>query len=87
MAWGGCIDTWSPDSRYLATEVTVDDSSRILVADSATGTGRLVTPDGVVAHCPLWSPDGRWIAFAEEATLWADRILAVIRADGTACTA
>jgi hypothetical protein len=82
VTWGGCIDTWSPESRYLASEVTMDGTSRILVADSATGTGRLVTPDGVVAHCPLWSPDGRWIAFTQEVTS-APAILAIIRTDGT----
>ena len=82
VTWGGCIDTWSPDSRYLASEVTVGSTSRILVADSTTGTGRLVTPDGVVAHCPLWSPDGRWIAFAQDVAS-GPAILAVIRTDGT----
>lgn len=82
VTWGGCIDTWSPGSRYLASEVTVDGFSRILIADSATGTGRLVTPDGVVAHCPLWSPDGRWIAFAQEVKS-GPTILAIIRTDGT----
>lgn len=82
VTWGGCIDTWSPDSRYLASEVTVDSASRILVADSATGTGRLVTPDGVVGHCPLWSPDGRWIAFTHDVTS-GPATLAVIRTDGT----
>lgn len=82
VTWGGCIDTWSPDSRFLASEVAVDGTSRILVADSATGTGRLVTPDGVVAHCPLWSPDGRWIAFTQAVTS-GPAILAIIRTDGT----
>jgi hypothetical protein len=82
MTWGGCIDTWSPDSRYLATEVTVDGSNRILLADSATGTSRLVTPDGVVAHCPLWSPDGRWIAFAHEIKA-GPATLEIIRTDGS----
>lgn len=82
VTWGGCIDTWSSDSRHLASEVTVEGTSRILVADSATGAGRLVTPDGVVAHCPLWSPDGREIAFTQEVTS-GPAILAIIRTDGT----
>jgi Tol biopolymer transport system component len=82
VTWGGCIDTWSPDSRYLASEVTVGGTNRILVADSATATGRLLTPDGMVAHCPLWSPDGRWIAFTQERKS-GPAVLAIIRSDGT----
>ena len=34
VKWGGCVDTWSPDSRSLASEVTIDGVSRILVVDS-----------------------------------------------------
>ena len=83
VTWAGCVDTWSPDSRYVASEVKVDGAARILVADVATGDGRLVTPEGVVAHCPLWSPDSRSIAFAEE-TPSGSRVLAIIGADGTA---
>lgn len=82
LTWGGCTDTWSPDSRYLASEVKLDGASRILVADSRTGQGRFVTPDGVIAHCPLWSPDGRSIAFAEESGS-GPTVLAVIGTDGT----
>jgi Tol biopolymer transport system component len=82
VTWGGCIDTWSPDSRYLASEVTVGGTNRILVADSATATGRLLTPDGMVAHCPLWSPDGVWVAFTQEVKS-GPAVLAVIRTDGT----
>jgi TolB protein len=82
VTWGGCIDTWSPDSRYLASEVTVDGTNRILMADSATLTGRLLTPDGMVAHCPLWSPDGGSVAFTREVKS-GPAVLAVIRTDGT----
>ena len=81
LNWAGCNDTWSSDSRYLASEVSVGGTSRILIADTVTGDGRLVTPHGVVAHCPLWSPDGKWIAFAQEAASGL-RTLAVIGIDG-----
>ena len=37
VTWAGCVDTWSPDSRYLASEVKVDGTSRILVADARPG--------------------------------------------------
>ena len=84
VTWAGCVDTWSPDSRYLASEVIVGGASRILIADTVTGDGRLVTPDRVVAHCPLWSPDGKWIAFTLETTP-DSRTLAVIGVDGSGC--
>jgi Tol biopolymer transport system component len=81
LGWTDSIDTWSSDSRFLATEANLDGAARIVVADGATGAARAVTPVGVIAHDPLWSPDDRWIAFTEE----TDRIrsLAVIRTDGS----
>ncbi len=82
VKWAGCVDTWSSDSRQLASEVTVGGTSRIMVADTVTGGGRLVTPNGVVAHCPLWSPDGKWIAFTLE-TAPDSRTLAVLGVDGS----
>jgi Tol biopolymer transport system component len=36
----------------------------------------------MIAHCPLWSPDGRWIAFTQE-TKSGPPVLAVIRIDRT----
>ena len=80
ISMGGCIDVWSRDSRSLAAEVVDGGSSRIVVSEGAPGRDQYGTPDGVVAHCPLWSPDGRWIAFASGAD--PDRALAVIGADG-----
>src|SRR4029453_10284609 len=56
--------------------------ARIIVADVVTGSARAVTPPGILAHSPLWSPDDRWIAFAEEAG-GMGRSLAVIRTDGS----
>lgn len=82
VKWGGCIDTWSTDSRWLASEVTVDGRDQILVVDSKTGIGRVITPKGVTAHCPLWSPDGESIAFTLESAL-GSRSLAIVRTDGS----
>jgi WD40-like Beta Propeller Repeat len=82
LKWGGCIDTWSADSRWLASEVIADGRSRILVVDSRTGVGHFVTPKDVTAHCPLWSPDGGWIAFTLESAP-GSRSLAIIRTDGS----
>ena len=81
VTWNPSIDTWSSDSRFLATEVTLDGTARILIVDVTTGAARPVTPKGVVAHNPLWSPDARWIAFTPETSTGFG--LSVIRTDGT----
>jgi hypothetical protein len=81
LTWNPSIDTWSSDSRFLATEVTLNGGARILIVDIATGAAKTVTPLGVVAHNPLWSPDDQWIAFTPEAA--SGRRLSVIRTDGT----
>ena len=77
----GSVDTWSPDSRTLATEVRTGGVARILLVDVETGFARTVTPIDVVAHDPLWSPDGGSIAFRHETT--AGSSLAVIGLDGS----
>jgi Tol biopolymer transport system component len=81
VAWNPSIDTWSSDSRFLATEVTLNGEARILIVDLQSGAARPVTPAGVVAHSPLWSPDDQWIAFTPETA--AGRGLSVIQTDGT----
>jgi Tol biopolymer transport system component len=73
---------WSADSRFVAAEVTANAASRILVLDVAAETGRFVTPASSGAHWPLWSPDGRWIAFARD-TGPETRVLSIVREDGT----
>jgi WD40 repeat protein len=82
LGWTDAIDTWSPDSRSLATEVVIGiGPARIVVADVVTGAARIVTPLGLAAHAPLWSLDGNWIAFAKQTG--AFRSLAIIRTDGS----
>jgi Tol biopolymer transport system component len=81
LGWTDTIDVWSSDSRFLATEVTLGGQpARILVANVATGAATLLTPLGLAAHNPLWSPDARLVAFTEESGL--SRSLAVIGTDG-----
>ena len=81
VTWAGCVDTWSPNSHAIASEVKVDGTSRISSPMRRPG-GRLVTPDGMVAHCPVWSPDSRSIAFAQDLSTGSS-VLSVMRADGS----
>jgi len=59
----GCIDVWSNDGRWLASGITSGGDRAILVTDIQSGTGRVVTPAGLPAECPIWSPDGSRVAF------------------------
>jgi dipeptidyl aminopeptidase/acylaminoacyl peptidase len=81
VRWDSAIDTFSSDSRFLATEVTIDGEPRILVVDTVTGEARLITPAGMSAHNPLWSPDDRWLAFSTTSDTTGRLML--IRPDGT----
>ena len=82
LGWTDAIDTWSTDSRYLATEARTEDGvTRIFVVDINSGGASAVTPPGVIAENPLWSPDDHWIAFTKVSG--TKRSLAVIRTDGT----
>jgi hypothetical protein len=81
IGWTHSIDVWSSDSRFLATGVVIGDLERIVIIDVAAGTARAVTPPGLIAQNPLWSPDDRWIAFTE--VTGAVRSLAVIGTNGT----
>jgi eukaryotic-like serine/threonine-protein kinase len=56
---GGLIATWSPDSKRLAFQGSVEGKSGILRIDlDGSGLERLT---GAGVH-PVWSPDGRYIA-------------------------
>jgi WD40-like Beta Propeller Repeat len=75
-----CHDVWSPDSRFLVTGVDVvgGNKGRIVVIDVSSGEARFVTPQTEQAGCPIWSPDGQWIAYTT-----SDLVLERVRADGT----
>ncbi|WP_158891070.1 amidohydrolase family protein [Amycolatopsis anabasis] len=68
--------SWSADGKTLALAVLAAGHNRIQLTDVASGTSRIVEPapqrsvstrgdDG-----PVWSPDGKWLAFSLESTLW-----------------
>ncbi len=87
---GSCDVAWSPRGTRIA--YTVVDScpqapceARLVVVD-ADGTGRrvLLRFDGATVTSPSWSPDGRLIAFVEEASGVQD--LNMVRASGRGFT-
>ena len=81
LSWTGCIDVWTADSRFLAAQVSEADRAAILVVDVVADTARLLRPPEGTPECPLWSPDGRSLAF--RSTSGDSRSLAIMGADGT----
>lgn len=77
--------SWSSDNRHIALGVKAQINKRfregvnlIRVINTDSGQSRLVRPspvDGLTDRTggagPLWSPDGRWLAFIMRAQLWA----------------
>jgi Tol biopolymer transport system component len=79
--------SWSPagDALVVATAVTSEDgipTGRTLSIVGLDGVVRLVLPvSGLTPILPVWSPDGRWIAFY--AFVDGETSLHVVRSDGS----
>jgi dipeptidyl aminopeptidase/acylaminoacyl peptidase len=61
---------WSPDGRRIAYSASIGQEAfipymytEIYVAEVESGLTRQITSDPGANTAPLWSPDGRWIAF------------------------
>lgn len=77
----------SPDGARIAYTSDADGEHRLYIMDIATGGSHLLTPDQD-GRKPMWSPDGRWLAFitncdAEPSQYHHCGDLWIIRADGT----
>ncbi|PPK62063.1 amidohydrolase family protein [Actinokineospora auranticolor] len=68
--------SWSADGKTLAFTSSVAERNQILLLDVASGTTRTVEPGpfGSVStrgdDGPVWSPDGRWLAYSMNGVLW-----------------
>jgi dipeptidyl aminopeptidase/acylaminoacyl peptidase len=83
---------WSPDGKEIvflsnqAQDPDLDpDQIEVFILDSQTGkTRKINTPEGP-KRMPVWSPDGKWIAYVGsegKGQWWADNSLWVVPSDG-----
>lgn len=86
---------WSPDGRWIAfvSNRTAepdanDDTDVFLVAPRANQTPRRLTPSSISDRSPVFSPDGKWIAYisggAPEDIWYATSHVAVVPVEGGA---
>jgi Tol biopolymer transport system component len=83
----GTHATWSPDGRHLAYAGLADTGRSAIFVIGADGHGRRqVTQPDASDQQPVWSPDGKWIAFESLNADWRRHqvdSLEIVRPDGT----
>ncbi|MBM7775577.1 Tol biopolymer transport system component [Actinokineospora baliensis] len=68
--------SWSADGKVLALAVTAAERNQIQLVTPATGASKIVDPGqgGSVStrgdDGPVFSPDGRWLAYSMDSVLW-----------------
>lgn len=82
---GVCCPTWSPDSRQIAFMRFLEKGFSINVISALGGAEKTLysAAGGLRGHCDHldWSPDGKWVAFAEPRTNGSTYRIALISLD------
>ncbi len=81
--WG----RWSPDARHVVYErwipgVSWCETADIWIADMAGGAGHALVNSPDLEWCPVWSPDGLWIAYTRRYP-GGNSSVRLVRYDGT----
>ncbi len=85
IAEGGMGVSWSPDSKTLALAGLPAESGGIYLLSLETGERRrLTSPQPYFDSLPVFSPDGRWIAFTRDFGFSAREIFLIPARGGTA---
>jgi TolB protein len=58
-----CSGAWSPDNTRLALSLGGGESSDVYIADLKSGNTRRLTDSRDINKAPVWSPDGKTIAY------------------------
>lgn len=79
----GCEPDWSPDGQTLAIADRAPGNSELYLLDLVSGQRRdLISSDNAYVLRPRFSPDGKWVAYARQETMTADKVYIVSAGGG-----